>query len=56
MYQDKPSAFNDITEGDNKCSRNYCFTYGYEASSGWDPAAGLGSPNYQEMLSYIMSL
>jgi len=55
MYTEHPAAFNDVTEGDNKCSRNYCFEYGYAASTGWDPVSGLGSPNYAEMLDYIMN-
>jgi len=55
MYTDAPKAFNDITQGDNKCSRNFCFEYGYEAWAGWDPASGLGSPNYKEMLNYVMN-
>lgn len=55
MYAERPAAFNDVTEGDNKCSRNYCFEYGYEAWTGWDPVTGLGSPNYKEMLQYVMN-
>jgi len=45
MYKDDSSIFNDIKSGDNKCSRNFCMIYGYEACEGWDPVGGLGSVN-----------
>jgi len=54
IYQN-PSAFNDITTGDNKCSgmSSYDKTTqtipccgGYDAQEGWDPATGLGSVNF----------
>jgi kumamolisin len=35
----KPSAFRDITKGDNKSGK-----IGYAATAGWDPCTGLGSP------------
>lgn len=45
-----PSAFNDITSGDNKCgtcNEGFCpCCGGYEASTGWDPVTGLGSVNF----------
>jgi tripeptidyl-peptidase-1 len=37
-----PSAFNDITAGDNPG----CNTNGFPAKSGWDPVTGLGSPKF----------
>jgi tripeptidyl-peptidase I len=37
-----PSAFNDITSGNNPG----CNTSGFPATSGWDPVSGLGSPNF----------
>lgn len=56
MAAEHPAAFNDVTEGTNACSRNYCCLFGYQASPGWDPATGLGSPNFPEFSSYILKL
>jgi subtilase family serine protease len=56
MAAEHPAAFNDVTMGTNACSRNYCCKYGYLASPGWDPATGLGSPNFPEFSSYILKL
>jgi tripeptidyl-peptidase-1 len=39
------SAFNDITTGSNPG----CSTEGFPAAKGWDPATGVGSPNYSKM-------
>merc|ERR1712160_170002 len=52
-----PSAFTDITSGDNKCTESGCFSTckGYEATTGWDPVTGLGSPVASEMLKYLES-
>jgi len=39
-----PQCFNDVTDGSqNNCNAG---TTGFAALSGWDPATGLGSPNY----------
>jgi len=51
-----PAAFNDISTGNNKCSRAYCCLYGYTATTGWDPASGLGSPDFPEMEQYILQV
>jgi hypothetical protein len=53
-YASDPSIFNDITEGDNKCTRDYCMKYGYTAGSGWDPTSGLGSVNYAKLKAYML--
>ncbi len=37
-----PTAFNDVTTGCN----NNGGKYGFTATKGWDPATGLGTPNY----------
>ena len=42
MSKESPETFDDITFGDNKCTRNFCMTFGYNATAGWDPVAGLG--------------
>lgn len=47
-----PEVFNDVTLGSNKG----CGVEGWEAVAGWDPATGLGTPNYPKMLELWMSL
>ena len=47
-----PGVFNDITTGSN----GGCGTKGWGAVPGWDPATGLGTPNYAKMLELWMSL
>jgi hypothetical protein len=33
-----------------------CGSVGFQASKGWDPVTGLGTPNYPRMLEYFLSL
>ncbi|KAK0105290.1 hypothetical protein ONS95_004326 [Cadophora gregata] len=47
-----PEVMNDITEGSNPG----CGTGGFNATIGWDPVTGLGSPNFEKMLKLYMSL
>ncbi|KAJ2989765.1 hypothetical protein NUW58_g3301 [Xylaria curta] len=47
-----PEAFNDITIGDNPG----CGTGGFNATPGWDPVTGLGSPNYEKLLPIFLRL
>lgn len=47
-----PTIFNDITSGGNQG----CGTPGFTAVAGWDPVTGLGTPNYQAMLSVFQDL
>lgn len=47
-----PGAFNDITSGSN----SGCGTDGFAAVTGWDPATGLGTPNYGLLLDVFMAL
>jgi tripeptidyl-peptidase-1 len=49
---ENPSAFNDITSGGNQG----CGTKGFTAVSGWDPVTGLGTPDYEKLLSVFMAL
>jgi tripeptidyl-peptidase I len=35
-------AFNDVTSGVN----NGDYPLGFEAAKGWDPASGVGTPNF----------
>ncbi|EFX03902.1 protease s8 tripeptidyl peptidase [Grosmannia clavigera kw1407] len=47
-----PEVLNDITKGTNPG----CNTWGFEASKGWDPVTGLGTPNYPKMLELFLGL
>lgn len=47
-----PEILNDITNGTNAG----CGTYGFSAIEGWDPATGLGTPNYPKMKEFFLSL
>ncbi|KAL9064346.1 MAG: hypothetical protein Q9157_007866 [Trypethelium eluteriae] len=47
-----PEVLNDIVNGTNVG----CGTEGFHAAAGWDPATGLGTPNYPRMLELFMSL
>ncbi|CAL1709472.1 unnamed protein product [Somion occarium] len=40
-------AFNDITSGTNPG----CRTFGFNATEGWDPVTGLGTPNFPKLLA-----
>jgi len=48
-----PDAFQDITVGTNGGG---CPNLEFEATSGWDPLTGLGSPNFGVIRQYINSL
>lgn len=48
IYQSM-STFNDITTGSNPG----CSTEGFPAAKGWDPATGVGTPNYAEMVKAL---
>jgi len=56
MAKEQPSTFNDLTFGSNKCDFSTCCKWGYEATPGWDPASGLGTPNFGEILKYVLKL
>jgi len=58
MAKALPTAFNDITKGDNICTEYGCASSckGFTAEAGWDPVTGLGSPNVAEMLKYVKTL
>ncbi|CAJ2502332.1 Uu.00g097260.m01.CDS01 [Anthostomella pinea] len=47
-----PQAFNDITIGNNPG----CGTDGFNATPGWDPVTGLGTPNYEKLLPIFLDL
>ncbi|GAW11384.1 hypothetical protein ANO14919_007280 [Xylariales sp. No.14919] len=47
-----PEIFNDIVEG----HQSGCGTEGFHAVPGWDPASGLGAPNYSKLKEVLLSL
>ncbi|KAI0872551.1 peptidase S8/S53 domain-containing protein [Hypoxylon argillaceum] len=47
-----PEAFNDITIGNNPG----CLTGGFNATPGWDPVTGLGTPNFEKLLPIFLRL
>ena len=53
IYQNA-AAFNDITSGSN----NGCglFSKGFAAIPGWDPATGLGSPDFKRLSDAVAML
>ncbi|PRP74620.1 peptidase S8 and S53 domain-containing protein [Planoprotostelium fungivorum] len=58
LYQaarEKPSVYNDITTGGNRCSGVLCCANGYYATQGWDPSTGLGSINYPALRDYVVN-
>uniref|UniRef100_A0A7S1A4J3 subtilisin n=1 Tax=Noctiluca scintillans TaxID=2966 RepID=A0A7S1A4J3_NOCSC len=50
-----PGAFNDVTQGNNKCTSHadYCCA-GYDAGPGWDAVTGLGSPKFEAFKSALL--
>ncbi|KAI0737695.1 tripeptidyl peptidase A [Daedaleopsis nitida] len=44
-----PQAFNDITTGNNPG----CGTSGFNATKGWDPVTGVGTPNFQKLRAIV---
>ena len=50
-----PDAFFDVVEGTNAIGRGTGpLEYGYAAAPGWDPATGLGTPNFEKLLAAAM--
>ncbi|OBZ70390.1 Tripeptidyl-peptidase sed2 [Grifola frondosa] len=47
-----PSAFNDITVGNNPG----CGTPGFNATKGWDPVTGVGTPNFGKLKDILTAL
>jgi len=69
MASDDPNTFTDIMAQDivfnnitytagafSGCTQQYCCQYGFEVTEGWDPATGLGTPNYLEILDYVLEM
>jgi tripeptidyl-peptidase I len=49
LLYSNPNAFNDITTGNNPG----CGTNGFNASVGWDPVTGLGTPNFTSLQTAV---
>jgi len=61
LYALPSSAFTDITVGENNCCAGnppqiVCCQYGFNATVGWDPLTGLGSPRYPVLRSALLAL
>jgi len=52
LFYKNPSAFNDVTSGNNPG----CGTNGFNAAEGWDPVTGLGTPNFSALSNLVKSL
>ncbi|KAF8841599.1 subtilisin-like protein [Paxillus ammoniavirescens] len=52
LYEDGYTALNDITEGNNPG----CGTQGFNATIGWDPVTGLGTPNFEKLKALALAL
>lgn len=52
IFYAHPEAFNDITIGNN----SGCGSGGFDATPGWDPVTGLGSPNFGKLKEVVMAL
>ncbi|KAI0696966.1 family S53 protease-like protein [Cerioporus squamosus] len=52
LYSAGANFFNDITSGNNPG----CGTDGFTATTGWDPITGLGTVDYERLLTYADSL
>lgn len=48
------SAFRDVTSGDNSFFNGTINVQGYQATPGWDPATGLGSPNAAKLIPLLI--
>eukprot|EP00026_Physarum_polycephalum_P003630 Phypoly_transcript_03643.p1 GENE.Phypoly_transcript_03643~~Phypoly_transcript_03643.p1 ORF type:complete len:749 (+),score=76.92 Phypoly_transcript_03643:97-2343(+) len=55
LYQMGASYFNDVTQGSNRCILGNC-AEGFNATTGWDPVTGLGTPIFNKMADYVSNL
>jgi tripeptidyl-peptidase I len=62
MYAQTPKTFNDITQGTTQCTEYLCclhsygcctHDFGFQATKGWDPVSGLGSPNVYQIKQWL---
>ncbi|KAL4076338.1 peptidase S8/S53 domain-containing protein [Scleroderma yunnanense] len=52
LYREGYTALNDITTGNNPG----CGTEGFNATTGWDPVSGLGTPDFQKLKRLALEL
>ncbi|KAH7909734.1 peptidase S8/S53 domain-containing protein [Hygrophoropsis aurantiaca] len=52
LYAKGYAALNDVTQGNNPGTR----ITGFNASTGWDPVTGFGTPDFQRLKSLVLSL
>jgi tripeptidyl-peptidase-1 len=52
LYSSGYTALNDITEGRNPG----CQTEGFNATVGWDPVTGYGTPNFQKLKDLVLAM
>ncbi|KAG2128979.1 peptidase S8/S53 domain-containing protein [Suillus clintonianus] len=52
LYSTGYKALNDITEGRNPG----CQTEGFNATVGWDPVTGYGTPNFEKLKDLVMAM
>lgn len=52
LYEHREEIFNDVVEGHT----SGCGTNGFTAVEGWDPASGLGTPDFVRLKKVLMSL
>ncbi|KAH7923659.1 subtilisin-like protein [Leucogyrophana mollusca] len=52
LYSTGYTALNDITEGNNPG----CGTEGFNATIGWDPITGFGSPNFEKLKELVLAV
>ncbi|KAG5340417.1 hypothetical protein C0989_001657 [Termitomyces sp. Mn162] len=50
LYSKGASGLNDITVGHN----SGCGTTGFNATKGWDPVTGLGTPNFGKLMELVL--
>ncbi|KAF7302072.1 Peptidase S53 domain-containing protein [Mycena indigotica] len=51
LYKHRGHGFTDVTSGNNPG----CGTAGFNATAGWDPVTGLGTPQFRELLGLFVS-
>ncbi|KAG1805581.1 peptidase S8/S53 domain-containing protein [Suillus subaureus] len=52
LYSTGYTGLNDITVGNNPG----CGTQGFNATTGWDPVSGLGTPNFEKLEALVLSM
>jgi len=50
-----PAAFYDVVVGNNRCNEAGCCPYGFNATVGWDPTSGLGTPDFSVLMQVVFS-